>query len=296
MKINKLFLFFILFYACSSSADKCSDVPCPQGRQPIDICYVDPASYQGLFGPFYNAEDWFLCLGSYRREKVENTSQLENKLNDLVNKCKSINKMTLLGHGGEGFSSAGKLDVASVQSLSKFSCLFNENAKIKFVACKVGKKCIGDMLLYQTAKALLGKGGTVSAPVTDSITFLPDSKRILTYNPQSNTPDLWSGERGTINDRCAEELSDLLANLESEKSNAQKRNCSPGGSVIDNDSLASYERLKSRLSSLPPYFQSASSHEWNKFPFILDDLKYDILRYKTCERLPSFSSGVPSLR
>lgn len=90
--------------------------------------------------------------------------------------------MTLLGHGRDGYATAGELDSGSVQDLSKYSCLFNKGARVNFVACSVGQGCRGDMLLYQTAKTLLPRGGSVDAPTTYSSTFLPGILPSFSWN------------------------------------------------------------------------------------------------------------------
>ncbi len=284
-----------MFYSSWSFADICSEVSCPRGREAIDICYTDPKTNKGLF-----YVDTVASCGYFTEIKEAKTTQeLGSRLNELARSCKSIKSLKIMGHGSDGYSTGGSLDSGTVQELGRFGCLFNKGAEIGFVACSVGQGCSGDMLLYQTAKALLPKGGSVKAPSWYSSTVIPGvvpsfslngKSRKIIYDPAKRPADSWTQtglaitNGGDINERCSENVKSLIEDYSNLKTSARKKQCSTSNDYVSSDRLESYKQMQSRLSTKPPpYLQSANSDVWYDLSSALSTLKYQIRRYETCE-------------
>jgi len=294
MKVFNLIPSLFLIYSTIAFGDVCSNANCPKGRTPTTICFSDPDLNSG----HWKADAIANCGYFTEIINVRSNEEIKAHLNKMNRECKSIDRMNFQGHGTDGYQATGELDSGSVRDFSSFGCLFNKDASIGFYGCSVGQGCSGDMLLYQMAKSFLQKGGTVKAPSWYSSTVLPGiipsfslngKSRKISYNPQARPPDSWTQtglaitNGGTINDRCSGEMSDLLENLESAKSKAQRRSCSSGTNYISNENLSSYRRIQSRLSTPPPYLQSASSDAWYDLSSAVRNLKYQIRRYENCE-------------
>lgn len=294
MKIFNLVPFIIL-YSTFSFANVCSENSCPQGRQSIDICYTDPEVFKGLF-----YIDTVASCGYFSEVKeAKNTGELASRFNELARSCKSIKSLKIIGHGSDGYSTGGQLDSGTVQELSRFGCLFDKGAEIGFVACSVGQGCSGDMLLYQTAKTLLPRGGSVKAPTWYSSTFLPGvvpsfslngKSRKITFDPSKKPSDSWTQtglaitNGGDINERCSDNLKDLIDNYSTAKVSARKKQCSVNNDYVSTERLESYRRIQAKVSAKPPpYLQSANADAWYDLSSALDTLKYQIRRYEQCE-------------
>ena len=299
----------IIIYSNFCLASVCSQSNCPKGREPTSICFIDPAVSSGAL---WKASSASAC--GYFTEKIvaPNVSTIARNLERLARECKSLDRLTTFGHGSDGHHSAGGLDNGTVQDLNRYSCLFNANAEIQFMGCNVGRGCSGDMLLFQAGKNLLGKGGTVTAPSFYASTSLPGiwphtslnwKNRELTYNPSNRPPDSWNqrglaiSNGGDINERCVNDLKDLMDNYSNAKVSARKRQCSITSDYVSNDRLNSYKEIQSKLARKPPpYLQQATSSAWYDLSSALGTLKYQIWKYEQCEppqtdRSNSRSSG-----
>ncbi len=301
-------LLLVISYSSISFANVCSENSCPKGRQSIDICYTDPEAFKGLF-----YIDTVASCGYFTEVKeAKNTGELASRFSELAKSCKSIKSLKIMGHGSDGYSTGGELDSGTVQELSRFGCLFDHGAEIGFVACSVGQGCSGDMLLYQTAKTLLPKGGSVKAPTWYSSTFLPGvvpsfslngKSRKIIFSPTKRPSDSWTQtglaitSGGDINERCADNLKELMDNYSTAKVSARKKQCSVSNDYVNNDRLESYRKIQAKVSAKPPpYLQSASSDAWYDLSLALSTLKYQIRKYEQCEppqsdRSNSQSSG-----
>ncbi|OQW53812.1 MAG: hypothetical protein A4S09_06235 [Proteobacteria bacterium SG_bin7] len=299
---NYSILIVFLLGANSLRADVCSDYNCPQGRQPTTICFSDPE---------LNSGHWKIDAAAncgYFTDIINVTSneQIKSALTNLAKNCKSLTRMNFQGHGSDGYQGTGELDSGSVQDFSSFGCLFERDAKIEFYGCSVGQGCSGDMLLYQTAKSFLKNGGSVRAPTSYSSSFLPGiipsfslngRSRMVTFNPALRPPDNWTlkglaiSNGGSINDRCANDLKDLLGYLERAKTSAQKRQCSSTNDYVSGQRLTGYRQTQRRLLQPPPYLQSANSDAWYELSNAISSMKYQIRRYETCQPPSKGSDG-----
>jgi len=276
------------------AADICSETKCPQGREPTSICFSDPSTITGLF----RADAAANCGYFTDIVVVKSNADIKSTLTKLAKSCKSLDKMNFQGHGNDGYQETGELDSNQVQEFSAFGCLFNKDASIEFYGCSVGRGCSGDMLLYQTAKTFLKKGGTVTAPTWYSSSVVPGvipsfslngKSRKLEYSPQNKTPDKWNqaglaiSSGGTINERCSDDLKNLMEEMDVAKSNAGKKQCDISQSYISEQGLSIYRLLQERLRRDPPYLQAANSETWSNLSLALERLKRQTRRYETCE-------------
>lgn len=301
MKIYSILM--AILFAKSVQADICSDNKCPRGRQPTAVCFSDPSIYSGIL---FKAAATANC--GYFTDVVvaTNTDKIRETLEKLAKECKSLVRMTLSGHGGDGYQEAGSLDSGSVQDLRAYGCLFNKDATIRYTGCLVGRGCSGDMLFYQTAKSLLPNGGTVTGSTFYNTTFLPGviphfslngRGRKLIYSPSNRPPDSWQmtglaiSNGGSINDRCANDLKDLLDDLEKAKTSAKKRQCSSSSIDLSDQRLTSYRRMQERLLQPPPYLQTANSDAWYELSNALTSMKVQIRRYESCQPPSKGSDG-----
>lgn len=297
MKIFNLIVFMNLmtFYSASSFGDVCSSVSCPKGRTPTAICFVDPTPGERL----RRASHYAAC--GYFTEIVvaTNAQTIKEKLRQLATSCKSLDRITIKGHADDGYMSTGELDSGTVQELSPYSCLLNKNATIQFSGCNIGRGCSGDMLFYKTATSLLSKGGNIYGQTFYSSTFLPGiiphfslngKYRTLNYSPNSKPPDRWSqsglavSDGGDINERCSENLKELIDDYSNAKVSARKKSCSLSNDYVSTERLDSYKAIQTKLTRRPPPFlEAANPSAWYDLSSALDSLKYQIRRYEQCE-------------
>ncbi|MFZ3229417.1 MAG: DUF4347 domain-containing protein [Pseudobdellovibrio sp.] len=291
---SKSILCFLLFLSSVSWANICSEQRCPNGKQSTSICFNHPDV--GTESSFKAAS---AAACGYFTEIVttKNIELIKSTLSRLARSCKSLDRLTLFGHGDDGYLQTGNLNSSSIRELSDYSCLFNKDAKVQFYGCNVGRGCSGDMLMYQAAKSLLGNGGTVTAPTFYASSFLAGiiphfslngKSRKLFYTPSKNPPDSWTltglaiSNGGTMNDRCSSELGDLMSNLDSVQKKAQQRGCSLIYNYVNNDRLRSYRTLQTRLSTRPQDLQSAAD-SWYDLGSAVYNLKFQIRQYESCE-------------
>lgn len=290
-----VFLALSLKLEAASAADICSRNKCPQGREPIEICFVDPVVYRGVI----SKADVMTSCGYHTKIVVtKTTDDIGQALEQLSKECKSVKTLRFAGHGDDGFQLAGELDQETVQSLKKYSCVFNKNAEIDYMGCLVGQGCSGDMLLYQTAKSLLSKGGSVTAPTSYSLGFagiVPHFStnfkyRKVIYSQSQHPPDKWTqtgltrNDGGTINERCADELTELEIKLKEAKLSAHRKGCSiePKRMIVGEKHISDYQKIKSKLSQSPNYLETASSKTWRDLYVALENIKTDIETLENC--------------
>lgn len=286
----------IAFYSANTFGNICSSASCPKGRTPTTICFSDPETYSGV--PWKTAAT--ANCGYFTTVVVAtDTQKMRETFSQLAKECKSIDRMTLNGHGADGYQVAGGMDSGSVQDLNQYGCLFNRNATIHFTGCNVGRGCSGDMLFYKTAQSLLRNGGTITGNTFYSSTFLPGiiphfslngKGRKLTYTPSKSPADSWTQtglaitNGGDINERCSDHLKELMDDYSTAKVAARKKSCSLSNDYVNNDRLNSYKTIQTKLSKRPPpYLESSSSDAWYDLSSALNTLKYQIRRYESCE-------------
>lgn len=298
MKVFSLIIGFVLIavYPPIAFGNVCSNASCPKGRTPTTICFSDPATYSGVL---FKAAATANC-GYFTDVVVTNdTSKVAETFRKLARECKSLTRMTLNGHGDDGYQVAGGFDSGSVQDLKEYGCLFDKDSTIHFTACNIGRGCSGDMLFFKTAQSLLPNGGTVTGSTFYSSTFLPGviphfslngKGRKLTYTPSKSPADSWTQtglaitNGGDINERCSDNLKTLMDDYSNSKNSARKKQCSLSNDYVSGDRLESYKKIQTKLSTKPPpYLQSATSDTWYDLSSTISTLKYQIRRYEQCE-------------
>ena len=223
---------FAPIMATAGLSDLCNDTPCPRGREPVDVCLVDSESYReakwtmraqcGLFSQLY---------------VVDSVNGAAQKFSELSHSCKSIKRLVTAGHSSPGNPNAARLDLVSVIELRGYSCLFEPKAEIQLKGCSSARGCVGDLFLYNIAKNLLAKGGTVIGPTYAYFTegffgiSLNGKYRKLTYDPQKTPPDTWEitgltfkkGDPGPKH--CATEIRDVLEKIKVDSKNQELSTC-----------------------------------------------------------------------
>lgn len=298
-------LIVILLVSLNSRATVCSRTHCQNGRQPTSVCVVDGKAIDQ--SPLWRASSIQAC--GYQTEKyiVDSTDDIQ-KVFDLFEKsCRSLDRLTIDGHGVDGRQFTGDLTYKTIQNLKDYSCLFNAGAEIQFMGCSVGKSCAGDMLLYQTAKALLAKGGTVTAPTTAASTLIPGitpvlslngKTRVLNYQPGKKPHVVWAfsgltmSGHITMNQRCSEELLDLMKNYSAAKAEAEARGCRENFDTIRSGRIQEYQDLELGLRKSP--FEYADSTKWGEMERALYTLKKVTDRYDSCQPSTGGGSATPS--
>jgi len=297
-------LYATLAAANLAVADICSTQKCPQGKQPTSICFSDAETYSNIM---WKIATHTSCGYFTKVDMVETTAEISQKFDELIADCKTIKELRFVSHGSEGLQQAGYLDQETIQKLGKYSCAFDKNAEIKYDGCNVGKGCVGDMLLFQTAKNLLSiNGGSVRAATTYTFTVpvilphmsLNGKHRKINYNPTKTPSDSWTqtglttSEGGSINEVCSNEMDELIEEFKSAKGSAIEKGCNMSYGSINSDRLREYQKIQRRLSSQPPYLQSADSQAWHDLISALKLLKFNIRLFELCEaevNLPSKS-------
>lgn len=290
-----IFLYIIFSSKNLTAADLCSTKACPQGKEPISICFSEPEYYSNLM----TRTDVFTSCGYFTKIIIaKTTADISKALDELIADCKTIKELRFTGHGFEGNQVAGDLNYQTVQNLEKYACAFHRKAEIEYMGCNVGKGCVGDMLLYQTAKNLLSvSGGSVKAATTYSIGIPPilptvsmnGKHRKLIYDPKKTPSDKWKmtglaiSDRGSINERCSNEMNELIEEFKAAKGEAIEKGCDLNYSPINRERLNEYKNLQRRLSLQPPYLQSADSEGWKSLVSSIDSLKYSIRLFEMCE-------------
>jgi hypothetical protein len=295
-----LFWAIINVFSFEIFADVCSSNKCPKERQPTKICFVDPDVYSSVL----TKVDVMASCGYFTPIVVtKDRNEIRFALEKLASECKTITQMRFAGHGEDGEQLVGDLDESSVQSLKGFGCLFSKNAEIDYMGCNVGKGCLGDMLLYQTAHTLLPNGGIVTAPTFYTSSPFPGilphvslngKYRQLSFNSAKNPPDIWTQtgltltNGGSIDKRCSAELDSLITEAKEAQKTAAKNGClSPfflSGSQFDK-----FSSLHAVLDA-PGGLGSTNQETWNHFRNTLFSLQSQIEMANTCNNMTSSHS------
>lgn len=240
---------------------------------------------------------------------VATTADISKYFDGLISECKTVNKLIFAGHGDDGYQAAGNLNYSHIQELNQYSCLFDKKAKIDYLGCMVGQSCMGDMLLYQTAKALLSKGGgEVTAPMTWSVSvlFSPHFSlngvyRTVEYSPEKNPADRWGHaslvlpkESKNINQTCANELDSLIKDYEKAKKLGEQKGCDliPIHPYIQQEN----RNLLTSLSQSSRYLQKANQDVWNELFRSIKELQQATERYQNCEPATGKSKTKPGIK
>ncbi len=292
MRKHRFFAFLLLFSGSVFASDPCSDVECPNGREPSSLCIVDPSMTSLVF----KFSAYAGCGYSTEIVTAKNDRLVMDALAKFAKECKSLDRLSLFGHGFEVITNSGGQSSNTVGYLLGFSCLFNKGAKIEYLGCNVGRGCEGDMLLYRAASRLLKQGGSVTAPTYYSATVAPGiiphtslnfKNRVLNFNPAGNPVDSWTqsglatSDGGTINENCHREMDELIRKATVEKAKAEKKGCLTISDPSEKVKMISYQTLKDRVKD-PDFFRNADTLTWVALRAALKDLKRKKKAYQDC--------------
>lgn len=101
-------------------------------------------------------------------QSVADTEDFRNMIQSLVDSCRRIKFLALLGHGSTGYLQLGHEGVSVENIASVFGngmqCAMAQDAFVSIWACNVGRGCRGAQFMRRLAAELLPKGGALSAP------------------------------------------------------------------------------------------------------------------------------------
>ena len=107
---------------------------------------------------------------------VNSPEQIREILSQFANNCFRLKYLDFAGHGASGLMAYKNGNLSSENTseiLEGLECVMAEDAKIKFYGCNVGRGCVGEQFLLDSAKMLLPKGGSVEAFTWYASTPLP---------------------------------------------------------------------------------------------------------------------------
>ena len=293
-KISCSFLIFFIFVAQGNAADICEQQACPKGRIPIKICFNSTATNSGS----YKKDATRVCYFSDKKILVSSNNDIRIAFDQAVKNCESLDEVIFNGHGDDGIQLTGDLNTVTIQGFKKYSCLFNKNASVEFLGCNVGKDCSGDLLMYQTAKTLLLKGGQVQANTDESISLIvgltpPISSNLtgrkLIFEPEQSFADRWKftglGHFKTekdMNVRCVEKIEGIVEKYEHFRKDFEKGNCAKSYTYMNSSKMAEINKIKNQLRAAPRFLQSSKPEVFKDVFEGLLSMKTDIVNYSKC--------------
>ncbi len=234
-----LALAIVIFFTSPSYAENlCEQTHCPQGRLPIEVCFVHPDVYGN---PLWRLSIQAPCRNAHETHIVTSRAEFLLTLNKINRQCKTVIKSTFNGHGTPGVQQMGSLSFDSaMDDLKPYSCIFEPYLPVHINGCNNGNGCFSDILLLKLGHSLFSQGVRLTAPTTYATTLLPGimphtslnlKNRKLLIDPSSLPQETWMqegltrGNGGTIADRCGGELQSSLDRLKSAIDRAKKNNC-----------------------------------------------------------------------